>query len=236
MSFHQVCSQLVAFCTSDLGGFYLDIIKDRQYTTKADSVARRSAQTALYHLVHAFVRWMSPILTFTAQEAWQEIPKNSANPADQYVFTTEWYDIPVTARHTDANHISEAEWLTILHVKSAINKLIENARTSKTVGANLSAKVQIWAESHIYNALAKLKDELRFVLIVSDVELNHNGVGEGETTELSGLHAYVSAAEGVKCARCWHVRSDVGLTPHHPDLCARCVENVDGSGEVRHYA
>jgi isoleucyl-tRNA synthetase len=236
MSFHQVCSQLVAFCTSDLGGFYLDIIKDRQYTTKADSVARRSAQTALYHLVHAFVRWMSPILTFTAQEAWQEIPKNSASPADQYVFTTEWYEIPVATQQTDASRISEAEWLTILHVKSAINKLIENARTSKIVGANLSAKVQIWAEAHIYEALAKLKDELRFVLIVSDVELNHNGIGEGEATELSGLHAYVTAADGIKCARCWHVRSDVGLTLHHPELCARCIENVDGSGEVRHYA
>ena len=243
MSFHQVCSQLVAFCTSDLGGFYLDIIKDRQYTTKADSVARRSAQTALYHLVHAFVRWMSPILSFTAQEAWQEIPKNLAHPMDKYVFTTEWYDIPVVAQ-TDANsdNLSEAEWLVILDAKSAINKLIENARTSKIIGGNLSAKVQIWAESHLYDVLAKLKDELRFVLIVSDVELNHNGAGagagagEGEATELSGLHVLITAAFGVKCARCWHVRNDVGHDPHHPEICARCVENVEGSGEMRHYA
>jgi isoleucyl-tRNA synthetase len=237
MSFHQVCSQLVAFCTSDLGGFYLDIIKDRQYTTKADSLSRRSAQTALYHLVHAFVRWMSPILSFTAQEAWQEIPKNSASVENKYVFTTEWYEIPVVAQ-TSANsdNLSEAEWLTILEVKSAINKLIEHARTRKIIGGNLSAKVQIWAEPRLYQVLAKLKDELRFVLIVSDVELNHNGEGQGEATELSGLHVLITAASGVKCARCWHVRNDVGLDLRHPEICARCVENVEGSGEVRHYA
>lgn len=236
MSFHTVCSQLVGFCTSDLGGFYLDIIKDRQYTTKADSLARRSAQTALYHLVQAFVRWMSPILTFTAQEAWQEIPQDANSLADKYVFTTEWYDIPVAPQVVGSDQISDAEWLTILNVKSAVNKLIENARNEKTVGGSLSAKVQIWAEDEIYHTLAKLKDELRFVLIVSDVVLHRADATQGAETELAGLRAQVTAAEGVKCARCWHIRTDVGLTPAHPHICARCVENVDGSGEVRHYA
>ncbi len=178
MSFHTVCSQLVAFCTSDLGGFYLDIIKDRQYTTKADSLARRSAQTALYHLAHAFVRWMSPILTFTAQEAWLEIPQDTTNPADKYVFTTEWYGIPVSANEK----ISDADWQTIWNVKSAVNKLIENARNDKAVGANLSAKVQIWAEPSIQTLLTKLEDELRFVLIVSDVELNAEDATQGAET------------------------------------------------------
>jgi len=234
MSFHLVCSQMVAFCTSDLGGFYLDIIKDRQYTTKADSLARRSAQTALYHVVNALVRWMSPILSFTAQEAWPLIPQNSAAPADQYVFTTEWYDIPVGSGTGET--ISDAEWQTVLEVKAAVNKLIENARNAKTIGANLSGAVEIWAEPVIYQVLAKLQDELRFVLIVSDVRL-HEGVNEaGEATELAGLRAAVTAANGIKCVRCWHVRHDVGHDPTHPELCARCVTNVVGNGEVRHYA
>ncbi|KPM94963.1 isoleucine--tRNA ligase, partial [Vibrio alginolyticus] len=158
MNFHVVCSALTSFCINDLGGFYLDIIKDRQYTTKADSQARRSAQTALYHIVQAFIRWMSPILSFTAQEAWPLIPEQT----EKYVFTSEWYDLPVSSK---ANLLSEEDWQTLISVKSAVNKQIEAARNAKLVGSNLSAKVELWANESLQTVLNQLADELRFVLI-----------------------------------------------------------------------
>ena len=231
MDFHQVCQAVVGFCSQDLGGFYLDIIKDRQYTTKADSAARHSAQTALYHLVQAFVRWMAPILTFTAQEAWPLIPEQS----EKYVFTTEWYDIPVAST---ANVVSEAEWQTLILVKSAVNKFIEAARTAKTVGSNLSAKVELWANAELKAVLDNLGDELRFVLITSQVIVNAFDATQGEASDLEGLNVKVSAADGDKCARCWHVLPDVNTHHHeHPGLCSRCIINLPtGQGEERKYA
>ena len=227
MNFHVVCSALTNFCINDLGGFYLDIIKDRQYTTNANSQARHSAQTALYHLVQAFVRWMSPILSFTAQEAWPLIPEQS----EQYVFTTEWYSIPTVT----ANLLSEADWQTLIQVKSAVNKQIEVARNAKLIGSNLSAKVELWAQPELAAVLNKLGDELRFVLITSQVAV-HEFAEQGEATELDGLRVQVSAAEGEKCARCWHVLPDVNTHAAHPGLCSRCIVNVAGSGEERKYA
>src|SRR5690606_2725153 len=188
MNFHIVASSLTNFCINDLGGFYLDIIKDRQYTTKADSQARHSAQTALYHLVQAFVRWMAPILSFTAQEAWPLIPGQS----EKYVFTAEWYDIPVSAQ---ANLLSEADWQTLIAVKSAVNKHIENARNEKLVGSNLSAKVELWANDELKAVLDRLGDELRFVLITSQVIVNPFDAAQGNDAELEGLHVKVSAAD-----------------------------------------
>ncbi|MCU4413349.1 isoleucine--tRNA ligase [Acinetobacter sp. WU_MDCI_Axc73] len=228
MNFHIVCSALTNFCINDLGGFYLDIIKDRQYTTKADSQARHSAQTALYHLVQAFVRWMAPILSFTAQEAWPLIPEQT----EQYVFTAEWYNIPVAST---ANLISEANWQTLISVKSAVNKQIEAARNAKLVGSNLSAKVDIWAKDELQSVLNQLGDELRFVLITSQVKV-YPYAEQGETTEMDGLRVQISAAEGEKCVRCWHVLPDVNTHADHPGLCGRCIINVTGSGEVRKYA
>ena len=206
----------------------LDIIKDRQYTTKADSQARRSAQTALYHIVQAFVRWMSPILSFTAQEAWPLIPEQT----DKYVFTAEWYDLPVSSK---ANLLSEADWQTLISVKSAVNKQIESARNAKLVGSNLSAKVELWANESLQTVLNQLADELRFVLITSQVVV-HPFAEQGEATEMEGLRVQVSAAEGEKCARCWHVLPDVNTHADHPGLCGRCIVNVTGRGEVRKYA
>ena len=230
MNFHIVTTALTNFCINDLGGFYLDIIKDRQYTTKADSQARHSAQTALYHLVQAFVRWMSPILSFTAQEAWPLIPEQS----EKYVFTAEWYDIPVAST---ANVISEAEWQTLIAVKSAVNKFIETARTAKTVGSNLSAKVELWANAELKAVLDKLSDELRFVLITSQVIVNAFDAAQGEASDLEGLNVKVSAADGEKCVRCWHVLPDVNTHSAHPGLCGRCIINLPtGQGEERKYA
>lgn len=234
MNFHVVCSQLTGFCINDLGGFYLDIIKDRQYTTKADSHARRSAQTALYHLVQAFVRWMSPILSFTAQEAWPLIPEQS----EKYVFTTAWYTLP---QATAANVISNDHWHVLLQVKSAVNKQIEAARNAKLVGSNLSAQVDLWADDSLYPVLDQLGNELRFVLITSQVNLHafdagQNSNAQGESTDLDGLRVKISSADGIKCARCWHVLPDVGSHAEHSTICGRCIINVSGSGEERQYA
>ena len=230
MNFHIVTNALTNFCINDLGGFYLDIIKDRQYTTKADSQARRSAQTALYHLVQAFVRWMSPILSFTAQEAWPLIPEQS----EKYVFTAEWYDIPVPST---ANLISEADWQTLITVKSAVNKQIETARNAKLIGSNLSAKVELWANAELKAVLDQFADELRFVLITSTVIVKDFDAAQGEATDLDGLRVQVSAAEGEKCVRCWHVLPDVNTHSAHLGLCARCIINLpSGQGEERKYA
>lgn len=227
MNFHAVCSALTNFCINDLGGFYLDIIKDRQYTTKADSQARLSAQTALYHVVQAFVRWMSPILSFTAQEAWALIPEQS----QKYVFTQEWYDLP----KTQENSITDADWQALLSVKAAVNKQIEVARNAKAVGGNLSAKVELWAQPELQTVLNKLENELRFVLITSQVEVKAFA-DEGEVTDVEGLRVRVTAAEGEKCVRCWHVLPDVNTHADHPGLCSRCIVNVSGAGEERKYA
>ena len=230
MNFHIVTNALTNFCINDLGGLYLDIIKDRQYTTKADSQARHSAQTALYHLVQAFVRWMSPILSFTAQEAWPLIPEQT----EKYVFTAEWYDIPVASK---ANLLSEADWQTLIAVKSAVNKFIETARTAKIVGSNLSAKVELWADAKLKDVLDRLDDELRFVMITSQVLVNAFDATQGEASDLAGLNVQVSAADGEKCVRCWHVLPDVNTHVTHPGLCGRCIINLPtGQGEERKYA
>ena len=229
MSFHVVCSQLTAFCINDLGGFYLDIIKDRQYTSKTDSVARRSAQTALYHIVQAFVRWMSPILSFTAQEAWPLITEQQG----KYVFTQAWYNIP---QATTANVIGADDWQALISVKAAVNKQIEAARNAKVIGANLSAQVDLWADKALSAILAKLENELRFVLITSQVNVHAWSDAQGEATELEGLRVQISAATGTKCVRCWHVLPDVGTHSEHPAICSRCIINVTGQGESRKYA
>ncbi len=219
MDFHQVVQAISVFCSQALGGFYLDIIKDRTYTTKADGKPRRSAQTALYHITQALVRWIAPILPFTAQEAWEFIRPNA--DGDKYVFTQVWYELPVPA----LNDITQSDWELILTIKDDVNKAMDDARTAKIISANLTAKASLTVDGVAFTALSKLGDEARFVFITSDVELQQ------------GEHSIViTPADGRKCTRCWHIRTDVGTHEHHPELCGRCVENVDGQGEARHYA
>lgn len=234
MDFHQVTQQVTAFCSQDLGGFYLDIIKDRQYTTMADGKPRRSAQTAMYHIAHALLRWIAPILSFTAQEAWEALLKDAATGENAYVFTQEWYELP----DFSMNAISEADWAVILEAKDAINKVIESAREEKRINANLSAAVTIHADGEVYDSLAKLEDELRFVLITSSANLLklNDAQPQGDATDIANLRVHVGPAEGTKCIRCWHVRDDVGSDSNHPEICTRCVSNIEGPGEVRHYA
>ncbi|HNG11128.1 MAG TPA: isoleucine--tRNA ligase, partial [Agitococcus sp.] len=225
--FHNIYHKLHNFCSLDLGSFYLDIIKDRQYTTQADSLARRSAQTALYHIIQALVRWCAPILSFTAHEIWQEIPQAGA----ESVFLTEWYQGLATLPEDDSQPmLTRAYWQQVMAVKTAVNKEIEEARTRKEVGSGLSAEVTLYVTPELKARLALLADELRFVLITSSATLSDQN-GEGQVTDVVGLNVKVTPSTYTKCVRCWHYRADVGSHADHPEVCARCVENVAGQGE-----
>lgn len=229
--FHQIYQKLHNFCVVDMGGFYLDIIKDRQYTTQADSLPRRSAQTALYHIVEAFVRWIAPILSFTADEMWEFIPGNRAAP----VFVDQWYVFPQASK---SSVVSKAAWAKIAAAKTAVNKVLEERRAAGVLGASLSAEITLYADADLYSVLQTLQDELRFVLITSKAALKSLAEAESDAqaTEMSGLKVLAIKSQHAKCGRCWHFRPEVGQFAEHPELCGRCVENVAGSGEERHYA
>lgn len=216
------------FCAMDMGSFYLDIIKDRQYTAKAGSHAHKSCQTALYHIIQAVVRWFMPVMSFTAQELWPHIPGNDQDT----IFWETWYE-GLFANDEDAK-IDDSCWQLIAKVKNEVNRQIEAQRKQGGIGSSLEAEVVLYAKDEIFNCLSKLEDELRFVLITSKASVkNKDG---GEATELDGLGVEVKASSNQKCERCWHRREDIGIDSEHPELCGRCVENVEGDGEVRHYA
>jgi isoleucyl-tRNA synthetase len=226
-NFHAVYQKITHFCSQDLGGFYLDIIKDRQYTCGADSLPRRSAQTAMYHLIETMTRWMAPILSYTADELWEHIPGNRAESVQLDV----WYDIP----QAKATSMTADYWAQIMAVKQAVNKSLELQRNEGVIGGSLSAEITLYAAPELYAQLLQLGDELRFVLLTSKASLvaSENG---GAETELAGLRLDIHATEHVKCERCWHHREDVGVVAAEPELCGRCVDNVSGAGEVRKFA
>ena len=230
--FHLVYQKVHHFCSVELGGFYLDIIKDRQYTTQSDSQARRSAQTALYHIIHALVRWIAPILSFTADEIWEHIP----GAKSESVFCELWYDALATVQ-PDAQ-FNDAYWQQLVEVRRAVNGALEAARSDGLIKGGLDAEVVLYANEQLALALNALKDELRFVLRTSGARVNAlaQAPDAARETDLEGLKVEVARSESEKCERCWHRREDVGQHEHHPTLCGRCVENIDGSGEVRHYA
>lgn len=231
--FHQIYHRLHNFCVAELGGFYLDIIKDRQYTTQPDSLARRSAQTALFHIAEAFTRWMSPVLSFTAEEIWAVLPGQRS----ESVFLESWYEgLAQLPENSSDVTLTRGYWDDVMAVKSAVNKEIEEARNRKEVGAGLSAEVDLYVSPERQQALAAMGDELRFVLITSAVRLQPLSE-QGVLTELEGLRVKISASTHQKCARCWHYRADVGANAAHPDICERCADNLpDGKGEVRRFA
>ncbi|MDI5922445.1 isoleucine--tRNA ligase [Halomonas sp. LR5S13] len=230
--FLDVYQQVHGFCARELGGFYLDVIKDRQYTTQADSVARRSAQTALYHVVEALVRWVAPILSFTAEEIFENIPGKRGDS----VLLAEYY----TGLETLADDAAMGRdfWEQVLEVKQAVNKCLEDARNAKTIKGSLAAEVTLYVDDALQATLAKLGDELRFVMLTSEVRLAPLAEArDAEATELEGLKVAVVESPNNKCERCWHHRDDVGTHPAHPDLCGRCISNLpDGPGETRQFA
>ena len=230
--FHLVYQRLHNFCGNELGGFYLDIIKDRQYTTPADSLARRSCQTALYHIAQALVRWMAPILSFTAEEIFELLPGEHS----ESVFLTTWYDglFPPAA---DAD-MDLAFWEQVQAVKQAVNKAIEEARNRKELRANLAADATLYVDDRLAGLLGRLGDELRFVTITSTATLAPLADAPADLPDsaVAGLKVRVAPSPHDKCVRCWHHRPDIGTDPSHPELCGRCVTNLEGDGEERHYA
>ena len=225
-NFHFVMKAILNFCTNDLGGFYLDIIKDRQYTTQTDSLARRSAQSALFHISHAMVRWLSPILTFTSEEIWQFLPGAS----NESVFLQTWYeglegnfDNPVIEASRDIN--------------THLRKELEEMRRNKIIGSSLDAEVDIYCKDDNYQNLLGLKDELRFVFITSEARVNQLSDKPTDAKEInSSLAIKVEKSDHQKCVRCWHHRPEIGQNKVHEDLCDRCIENVSGEGENRVFA
>jgi isoleucyl-tRNA synthetase len=216
--FHLVVQRLQTYCSEDLGGFYLDVLKDRLYTTAPNSVARRSAQTALVLIRDVLLRLMAPILSFTAEEAWRIV-----HAEDPTIFVRTWTD--ALAQDPDADALV-AKWRRILAVRAAVQKELEAVRQSGAIGSSLQADVAITAPPADYEALATLGNDLRFVTITSAAT-----VAPGDA-----LTVRVTASTDTKCERCWHWRADVGADAAHPTLCGRCVANLFGAGEPRRFA
>jgi isoleucyl-tRNA synthetase len=231
--FHEVVQRLMQFCSVEMGSFYLDIIKDRQYTAKSDSIARRSCQTALFHIAEAMVRWMAPIMSFTADEIWAFLPGKRA----QFVFTEEWYGGLFGL--AEGEGMNDGFWDDLLKVRGEVNKVLEQARADKRIGGSLEAAVTLYADNDLAARLNSLQDELRFVLLTSAATVAPlaDAPADAQPSELlKGLKIAFSTAAGEKCPRCWHYTTDIGQVAEHAELCGRCVTNVAGDGEKRNFA
>ena len=230
-AFHLIYQKVHNFCVVDLGGFYLDVIKDRLYTTQASGPPRRSAQTALYWIAEAMARWLAPILSFTAEEIWRHMP--GARP--QSVFHSTWATLP------EASRVGEAvDWPAVLEARDAVLPELERLRVAGQIGAPLDAAVDLYCAPRLERALAQLGDELRFVLITSEARVHPADARPVDAVAAVGggaeeLWISVQPATAEKCVRCWHKRADVGMIPAHPRLCGRCVSNIDGPGELRRF-
>ncbi len=218
--FHLAVQKLHAFCSEDLGGFYLDILKDRLYTAGETSAARRSAQNALHHITHSLARLMAPILSFTGEEVWAVL----SGKGDVSVFEEQWYALPdhgLGASDLDG-------WWDVRSIRDLANKKLEEQRAAAAIGSGLAAEVDVYAHGASYESLKRLGEDLKFVFITSRATVH---------SQVSGpVIIKVTASAHAKCDRCWHYRSDVGSDPAHPTLCGRCVSNLFGAGEVRRYA
>jgi isoleucyl-tRNA synthetase len=218
--FHLAMQKLVRFCSEDLGSFYLDILKDRLYTTAQESKPRRSAQNALWHIANSLLRLMAPVLSFTAQEAWEVLNHGP----ERCVFEEEWYALPASG--LDPRAIDG--WREVRDAREVANKRIEEKRAQGAIGSSLQAELDIAASGKLYESMKRLGDDLRFVFITSRASLS-NGAG-------TDLEVQVTPSPHRKCDRCWHYRTDVGASAEHPTLCGRCISNLFGPGEPRPYA
>ena len=214
--FHPVVAKLQLYCSEDLGGFYLDILKDRLYTSAAGSKARRSAQTALWHITQAMLRWMAPFLSFTAEEAWKDFGKSATGT----IFTETYW------KFDTANEALVAKWSRIREIRDAVNKDIETLRADGKVGSSLQAEVQLTLPADDFALLSSLGEDVKFVFITSSVSLMAG----------SAMATVVTASAHAKCERCWHYRSDVGVDTAHPTICGRCTGNLFGAGQARECA
>ncbi len=234
-TFHHIYQKIHNFCTVEMGSFYLDIIKDRLYTTQPDSLPRRSAQTAMYHIVEALVRWLAPILSFTAEEAWRAIP----GQRDSSVLLSTWHEGLCTL--DESSPLAREDWTLLMDVRDTVSKKLEELRIAGEIGSSLDAEVDLYCHDSLRHLLDRLEDELRFVLITSYARVHGFDAHPPDTattkTESGERMAIaVTPSRFPKCIRCWHHREDVGTHPDHPQICVRCADNVSGSGEQRNYA
>ena len=222
--FHPVASKLQTYCSEDLGGFYLDVLKDRLYTSGVDSHARRSAQNALWHLTHALLRLLAPFLSFTAEEAWAVFAPD-ALAANGTIFVETVHALPTVAHGDALSH----RWDALRDVRAVVLKALEEARAAGRIGSSLQAEIEIHAPSDRYNLLLEPGADLRFVMITSQATVV-------EAAREADCAVVVTPSPHPKCDRCWHYRQDVGCDAAHPKLCGRCVSNLFGAGERRHAA
>ncbi len=220
--FHPVVASLQIFCSEDLGAFYLDILKDRLYTTAPKSLARRSAQTALYHITRAVLTLMAPVLSFTAEEAWAVFSPSLYKASQETIFTETYYAVPAVA---DGPALLE-KWARLRDWRAEALRKLEDQRAAGAIGSSLQAELDIHADPDLHALLASLGDDLRFVTITSQARLH----------AAAGNDLRVAASSHTKCERCWHYREEVGKHAAHPQLCGRCVANLEGAGEARRFA
>ncbi|HET9862368.1 MAG TPA: class I tRNA ligase family protein, partial [Steroidobacteraceae bacterium] len=232
--YHVIYQKVLNFCVADLGGFYLDLLKDRLYTTPKQGVARRSAQTALFHVAESMVRWLAPILSFTADEIWSFMPGKRS----ESVFLETWHQVPATP--ADA-----IDWNLFIQLKTAVAQELEKLRVAGSVGSSLDGEVEVFAKDEFLEKLKALGPELRFLLITSEAVVKRvsNAAGPpvgaikvAEIAKEGGVWIRVQPSSAPKCERCWHHRPEVGSNAGHPTICGRCVENVTGPGEARQFA
>jgi isoleucyl-tRNA synthetase len=237
--FHAVYQRVHNFCAVEMSSFYLDVIKDRQYTMPANSAGRRSAQTAMYLILDAMTRWIAPVLSFTSDEIWQELRKNEPD-RDSTVFTQTW-STELFALEPDAKGLAGNDaWEVVISVREAVSRTLESLRANGDIGGGLDASVTIYADDAVQALLNELGDELRFVFITSDASTAPLAQAPEniETVSVTGGQVAIAAVRtsATKCPRCWHLRDDVGSNTEHPELCGRCATNIAGDGESRRIA
>jgi isoleucyl-tRNA synthetase len=228
-TFHLIYQKVHNFCIVDLGGFYLDVIKDRMYTTGTDSRARRSAQTAMFHIAESMVRWLAPILSFTAEEIWRYLPGKRG----ESVFLETWHPVPETPS-------DPIDWPALIQLRTDVVRELEKLRDAGSIGAPLDAVVDVYCAPDEYARFNVLGDELRFLFITSEARVHEASTPPDNAvlatnTGRAGVWITLEPSSDTKCIRCWHRRPDVGRYADHPELCGRCVTNVDGPGEQRKF-
>jgi isoleucyl-tRNA synthetase len=230
-NFHVIYQKIHNFCAQEMGSLYLDITKDRQYTMKADSAGRRSSQTAMYHIIEALTRWMAPILSFTADELWDHLPGERT----ESVFLNAWYE-GLSPLANDSRYDNDF-WSTIFNVRDAVSKELEILRADGKIKGGLTADVTLYADTELFETLNSLGEELKFVLITSSalLLLASDKPANAIESSVDGLSLVLGPSENERCDRCWHQTKTVGKDEKHPELCNRCIENVDGEGEQRLY-
>ncbi|MFL6578677.1 MAG: class I tRNA ligase family protein, partial [Povalibacter sp.] len=229
--FHLIYQKVHNFCSVDLGGFYLDVLKDRLYTSPAKSAARRSAQTAMFWIAEALVRWLAPILSFTSEEIWRSLP----GARGKSVFFETWAELP-----QGAGSRPSLDWDAILDVRGAVSRELEKVRNSGGIGAPLDAEVDLYVGPKLFDTLAPLGAELRFVFITSEARVHPASQRPADAIaaqedDRNEAWILVRPTQYTKCVRCWHKRPDVGANAEHPEICGRCVTNLTAAGEPRKF-